>query len=327
MIYLYYGENSLMLQAKLLAQKERYQAKFKSGLNFWRLDLEEDFQNLKSIIASQSMFEEKKLVFLRGILSLNESEWQAVAEILKEPGVKSGDVILVFYDFILPSASGREAKPNLATQKRIKFFSENGQVEEFKNLPRPKLITWATAKAKELGADISKTDLEYLADIILGDQQRLLNELKKLASYKSEKITRADIDFLVSPEISANIFKTTEALANRDLKTALLSLEDHWHKNEEPLGVLSMLIWQFRILVKMASLNARSVNEVSAKLKLNNWTAQKSFNSLKHFNFEELKNAYQHLADIDLAVKTGSSDAKEALTDFVYSFLPRSNLS
>lgn len=310
-----------MLQAKLLAQKERYQAKFKSGLDFWKLDLEEDFQNLKSIVTSQSMFEEKKLVFLRGVLAINESEWQAVTDILKEPGVKSEDVILIFYDFIMPTAGGRETKPNLATQKRIKFFSENGRVEEFKSLPRPKLLSWAAAQAKASGLEIATADLEYLADIILGDQQRLLNELNKLASYKSEKISRADIDSLVSPEISANIFKTTEALASRDLKTALLSLENHWYKNEDPLGVLNMLVWQFRILVKMASLNAKSGGEAAAKLKLNTWTAQKSFNSLRHFNFEELKNAYQRLADIDLAVKTGATETKEALTDFVYSFL------
>ncbi len=47
MIYVYYGENSFLIQEKLVAIRAKYEAKFSSGLNFWKLDLEEDWDNLK----------------------------------------------------------------------------------------------------------------------------------------------------------------------------------------------------------------------------------------------------------------------------------------
>ena len=329
MLYLYYGENSFLLQEKLAAIKTRYQAKFSSGLNFWRMDAAEGWGDLKNAMEIQSMFEEKKLIFLRGVLTINESDWSEVKKILECNAVSGSEVVLICYDFITPPAEARKKEDAIspAVQKRLDFFKQaQAKIEEFKNFSRLELARWAVKKTASAGLKIKRGDLEYLADLVFPDIQRMNNEIEKLAVFQSgQEISRLDIDILVSGDVSANIFKTTDALARRDVKTALASLEEHWQKNEDPLGIFNMLVWQFRILVKLASLNAQNFSAAAAakRLKINPWTAEKSLAAARRFGYEEMKNAYQRLADIDLAVKTGREDAREALTDFVYGFLPR----
>ena len=324
MIYLYWGENSFLIQEKLTRIKEAYRNKFKSGLNFFKFDLEENCDDLKSALESQSMFSEKKLIFLRGVLSVSEPQWEETNKILNSIGglEKSEDVILVGYDFTAAPASA-------ALKKRLEFFNATGRVLEFRNYDKPKLIDWCLKKAAGENIKITRGDLAYLIDGLGCDTHRVWNEIVKLARYGQGAIARADIDRLVTFDIISSNFKVTDALMAKNAPLALKSLEDQWAKNEEPVLVLGAIVWQFRILVKLAGgpstvLGAgkfASAEEAAKKLGLNPWVAKKSLAVLRNFSLSELKNIYHNLAEIDLAVKTGERDGREALEDFVYNFL------
>jgi DNA polymerase-3 subunit delta len=311
MIYLYYGENSFLIQEKLSAIRAKYEAKFSSGLNFWKLDLEEDFDNLKSIVDSQSMFEEKKLAFLRGIFSVTEARWEEIKKIILNIE-KSDDVILVFYDFLIPKENAK---------KRLEFLSKAGKSDEFRNFERPKFISWILEKSKFVGLKMERNEAWYLADNIGIDLYRASSEILKLASYKNNSVlTKKDIDAVVPFETYANNFKAMDAVLNKNAVLALKGLEEQWIKNEDPIKILGAFAWQFRILLKLTDLKYSSFDEASKKLGVPVWSVKKSFSALKIFSFQELKNIYQKLADVDLAVKTGAEDGREALADFVCGF-------
>lgn len=314
MLYLYYGENSFLIQEKLRAIRAKYEAKFSSGLNFWKLDLEEDSANLKSIVDSQSMFEEKKLVFLRGVFSVPDVKWEEIKKTIQNIG-KSEDVILIFYDFSIPKESGK---------KRLEFLSKSGKSEEFRNFERPKLISWILEKAKSAGLKIERNEAGYLIDNIGMDPHRASVEILKLASYKNgEILSKKDIDAVVSFETYANNFKAIDALLHKNAVLALKGLEEQWAKNEDPIKILGAFAWQFRILLKLTDLKYSSLDEASKKLGAPAWSVKKSVSALRNFSVPELKNIYQKLADADLAVKTGAEDGREVLSDFVCGFLPR----
>lgn len=323
MFILYYGENSFLIQEKLARVKEAYHNKFHSGLNFFKFDLEENYGDLKMALESQSMFSEKKLIFLRGILSVSESQWEEVGKIMDAVrGLdKSEDVILVAYDF---TAAG-----SVALKKRREFFNKKGKVEEFNNYDKPQLIAWCLKKADKENIKIARGDTAYLIDTLGCDTHRVWNEITKLARYGQGAVTRPDMDRLVVFDVIANNFKVTDALMAKNVAAALKGLEDQWSKNEDPVLVLGAIVWQFRILVKLAggpstALGAgkfASAEEAARKLKLNPWVVKKSSAALRNFSLTELKNIYHNLADVDLAVKTGERDGREALTDFVYGFL------
>ncbi len=319
MIYLYWGENSYVLQEKLAELKARYSAKFASGINFWKVDLEESFDQLENIVGAQSMFSEKKLVFLRGVFSINQSEWDGVENILTKSNIKSDqEVILIFYDFIWPG----EKLPEYI-QKRKEFFKKNAEITEFKNFERPQMLKWAGQQSDKIGAKISAANLAYLIDSIGLDCHRVINELGKLAMFSPEEISRPDIDMLVDKTTEANVFRTTDALAQRNLPGALKSLGEHWRNNEDPLMILNMLVWQFRSLIKTADLVSQKLPKdiIAEKLGAKPWIAEKNIRAAKGFTLLELKSIYQNLADADVAIKTGQKDGREALEDFVYGFL------
>lgn len=323
MFILYYGGNSFLIQEKLARVKEVYHNKFTSGLNFFKFDLEENYGDLKMALESQSMFSEKKLIFLRGVFSVPESQWEEVGKTLDAvSGLdKSEDVILVAYDF---TAAG-----SVALKKRLAFFTKKGKVEEFNNYDKPKLIAWCLKKADRENIKTSRGDLAYLIDGLGCDTHRVWNEITKLARYGRGVITKPDIDRLVVFDVISNNFKVTDALMAKNAAAALKGLEDQWSKNADPVLVLGAIVWQFRILVKLAgspstALGAgkfASAEEAARKLKINPWVVKKSSAALRNFSLTELKNIYHNLADVDLAVKTGERDGREALTDFVYNFL------
>ena len=332
MFILYYGENSFLIQEKLAKIKEAYRNKFKSGLNFFKFDLEENCGDLKPSLESRSMFGEKKLIFLRGVLSVPESQWTEVGEILGAVGGldKSEDVILVAYDFTTaPTSSTPSAGLRGTLKKRLEFFNAKGKVSEFRNYDKPMLIDWCLKKAAGENIKIARGDLAYLINGLGCDTHRVWNEIAKLARYGQGAIAKADIDRLVVFDVVSSNFKVTDALMAKNAPLALKSLEDQWAKNEEPILVLGAIVWQFRILLKLAggfstALGAgkfTSAGEAAKKLKLNPWVVKKSSSALRNFSLSELKNIYHDLADIDLAVKTGERDGREALTDFVYNFL------
>ncbi len=314
MIYTYYGENSFLIQEKLAKISESYRAKFKSGLNLFKFDLEENCDELKSSLESQSMFSEKKLVFLRGVLSTVEPKYKEVEDIINKNKFlkESDDVILVLYDILGDLKEG--------IKKRVEFLKTLGEVKEFKNLDKPKLIDWCLKKTEEENIKISRTDLAFLIDGVGCDANRVWNEVAKLSAHSNSTITKKDIENLVVFNVVASSFKVTDALVQKKVSLALEGLEELWQKNEDPVLVLGALVWQFRNMLKLADVKITQAEAVQ-KFKLNPWVAQKTLSALKNFSQVELKNIYQSLVDVDLAIKTGGKDGREALTDFVYSFL------
>ncbi len=314
MIYIYYGENSFLIQEKLAKIKEVYLVKYSSGLNFFKFDLEEDTADLKSALASQSMFSEKKLIFLRGILSAPEFKFEEIKELVvkNQPLSKSEDVILVLYDFLSFSVKVAEG--------RLEFLKTLGEVKELKNFDKPQLIDWCLKKAAAEGIKISRGDLAFLIAGVGCDTHRVWNELIKLSAYSGGQIERKDIESMVVFDVAASSFKVTDALAQKKVGLALKGLAELWQKNEDPLMVLGVLVWQFRNMLKLADVKLTQAEAVQ-RFKLNPWVAQKTLGALKNFSQTELKNIYQGLVDVDLAVKTGERDAREALENFVYGFL------
>lgn len=314
-----------MLREKLAELKARYSAKFASGLNFWKVDLEEGFDQLEDIMGARSMFAEKKLAFLRGVFSLNQSEWDGLEKIITRPNLKEDkEVILVFYPAPFEGAGSADKKVTEQIKKIKDFFKKNGQTEEFKNLDRSHMVRWAAEEAEKIGLKINTANLAYLIDNAGSDCYRITNELNKLFLFRPQaEISKSDLDVLVEKEVEANVFRTTDALAQKNLPAALKCLGEHWRNNEDPLMILNMLVWQFRNLIKTADLVSQKLSKdnIAQKLGIKPWLAEKNIRTVKNFFPSRLKIIYRELAEADLAIKTGQKDGREALEDFVYSFL------
>lgn len=316
MIYFYYGDDEYGLEEKLKLFKERYLSRFSSGLNFLKVDFsEENLERFRKAVESHSMFEEKKLIFAQDVFALKKDSWENLSKLIRDKDlIRANDVVVVFYE--------RRGKKELykKSAKAFGWFEKNASCQEFAQPTGEALVRRLKNQVAKKGAKISDQTLRMLIKRVGENTIRLANELEKLTIYKqNETVTMADVELLSSPEIEANIFKTIDALAKRDLARAISQLHDHWANGDDPLGILGMFAYELRVLVLLReSLEKKEdTQELTKIFKIHPFVIKKNRAFAQNFTLDELKRMYRELAKADLAIKTGTKEPQEALEDFI----------
>ncbi len=303
MIILLYGEDTFRLRQKLIEVIKEYKTKHKTGFNLMRFrENDFDFSKVRERIESISMFDEKKLIILENILNSKDFLEEFLKYIKKNKLKDNQDIIVVIYQ------EGKLTKPSLTRQASM--------FEEFKLLSDNDLIIWLKKQVSRNKANISHETLRKLVAYVGSDLWQLNNELNKLVSYKAgQLIDEQDIDLLVRSKIDTNIFKTLDALAKRDKKTAFRLLHEHLEQGENEIYLFSMFVYQIRVLLKLKDLIEKETPFYNlAKLSgLHPFVIKKSSEQLKNFGLEQLKNIYKYLLKIELGLKKGRLDGSAAL--------------
>lgn len=303
MLILLYGEDSFRSRQKLKEIIEEYQTKHQSGLNLARfagngLTLDK----IKEKIEAVSMFDEKKLIILENVFS-NKSFQEDLFKYAKQNKLKENqDVIIIVF---------QEGKLSVSRIKNKLSMSE-----EFSPLPGPDLTNWVKKEFQRNRAEIGSGALRKLIVYVGNDLWQMTGEIGKLVSYKKGKEVREDdIDLLVKANLDTNIFKTLDALAQRDKKTALKLLHEHLEQGESEIYLFSMLAYQVRTLLKLKDLMERGVPyySLAKKTGLHPFVIKKSSQQLRNFTLEGLKKIYRRLSEIDFRIKNGLIDGLTAL--------------
>ena len=306
MLFLLYGPETYLARARLRELKEEARAKGASiqDIDCKETDLREVFQELNT----SSLFDSKKFLVFNDPFFAKEWGEKATQDIL----LKADPHTLVFVE--------REVKK---TDPLFKFLSQHGRIEEFSKLKGLHLKNWV---AKEL----TKHEVSFapgVQDLLLfscgDDLERLSREIAKLAAFKrfspQKTVTKEDVLSLVRVQSEPKIFSTIDAISAKDKKNATKLLSEHLSKGEARLQLLSMFAWQFRLLLSIKDLEARGVlkQEITRKLKLQAFAAQKNFAAAQRFSLEELKELYRRIFALDLAFKTGRGNPDQLLYLFV----------
>ena len=242
MIILLYGQDTFRSGQKLKEIIKEYQAKHQSGLNLMRFKEKGlDFDKVKEKIEAVSMFDEKKLIILENALKNKDFQEKFFQYSRKNKLKDSQDIIMVIHQ------EGKMAATNL--KHRVNMF------EEFNLLEGTALVNWVKKQAIKYKAEISQSALKKLITYVGNDLWQIDNELNKLVSYKAHQaINEEDIDLLVKAKLDVNIFKTLDALAQRDKKTALRLLHEHLEEGANEIYLFSMFVYQVRTLLKLKDL-------------------------------------------------------------------------
>lgn len=339
MLLFLFGKDSYRSQQKLRDIISRYQQIHQSGLNLLKFQAE-DFNLVKfqDQVQSVSMFAEKKLAvcyeFLR---ELNQGAQEKLLSFLKAGKIKDKqEMILVFYESNLPD-------------KKLKLFQflkrKPSQWQEFTELSGAALEQWIRQEAKQQGLKIDNLAVKKLAANVGADLWQMSNEIAKLAAYvlvpsKSPLVkgrTRetlsfskggiggiiqaSDVDLFIQAKFQPSIFKTIDALADGNKKTALRLLYQHLETGEDPLYILSMFVYAWRNLLQIKDLLTRRLPyyALAKKTKMHAFVIRKTYHQAQRFSLENLKRNYQYWQALDWQVKTGQINSREALVSAVLS--------
>ena len=151
---------------------------------------------------------------------------------------------------------------------------------------------------------------------VRNDLWKMENEINKLSNYKAGNvIKKEEVQLLVKPNISNDIFKTIEALASKNKKVALDLLHKQLDGGDFPLYLLSMIAYQLKnlLIIKELQDSKKPYNIVIKKSGLHPFVAQKSYYMCNQFSMEKLKKIYQKIFKVDSDIKTGKVEPETAI--------------
>ena len=332
MVFFFYGADGYRLRQKTKSVIEQYQAKHKSGLNLCGFDFgeTETLEKLKNFLDSSSMFAEKKLAIAENLFMAGKDVQESFLEYLKTSDIlKTQDKFLVVAQE-LALAEDKRSKQKYALKnsqelfkalmsKSVKTDVSTGalaKVEEFDYLVGTKLEVWIKKEVEQAGAKIDAAAVRKLAVFVGADLWQMKNEIDKLAAFACSKIIdEAMVGELVKAKMESDIFKTVDALANRNKQVALALLHRHLAEGKSEIYLLSRLVYQFRnlLLVKSEIERGAQFQLLAKTVKLHPYVLRKSFEQGKGFTFPALKKIYERLLELDIAIKSGRIEPQVAL--------------
>ena len=322
MIIFLYGQDTYRMKEKLKEIIASYKKIHKSGLNLKYFDCQKKsseaiFDDFKNEIRQTSMFKEKKLAVINSPFSDADFKEKFLEE--AKDFLKSENIILLY-----------EKEKINKNNSLFKFLKKNTKCQEFKVLSGQKLNTWVKKEFEKYDTKIDQDALETLIEYVGNDLWQMANEIGKLASYKNnpvfasssvgttagkKQIQAKDVELLVRSKIETDIFKTIDAIAEKNKKRALELLHKHLEKGDSPLYLLSMINYQFRnlLIVKDFIERCKPYNVILKKSGLHPFVVKKSYYQSQKFSFQELKKIYQKIFQVDLNIKTGRIESEMAL--------------
>ena len=304
MIYFIYGEDSYRAKEKLQEIVDHYKSVHKSGLNLVQVDVKgKDLKDIFDNFKITSMFDEKKLIILKDIFLNKKFSEDFLEEI--ETLKNSKDIIVVF-----------EKNEVDQRTKLFKLLIKNAKCQEFSLLDNRGLKNWFKKESEKYELKIDPMAEATLLLFVGNNLWQLENEIKKLVNFKPDKlIKKEDIILQVKPKIENDIFKTIDAISQKDKKQSLSFLHKHLDDGDNSLYLLSMIAYQFRnlLIIKEMIDNGLSYETIQKKSGLNPFVVRKTYYLCNQFSYLELKKIYQKIFQVDSNIKTGKIDAETAL--------------
>jgi len=264
MIYIVSGEP---YQASQFVKELRAQ-KVQEGFEYYFFDTEntqEDFEKrFLELLSTRSLFNKNKIIQVR------VSTYEFVKKFFEESFKKVQDNILIFF------APG---------QKKIIVRDLRFTIKHFEV---PKGIALREFILSEFHArNIKPSSLLVFSltpfNVSSLDLYPLINEIEKISlapnMYKE----------LLAIESKRNPFNLTDALARKDRRRVLFTLEYDLRNGEKPFDIVSRILWQLRVLLLVQSLKP---HDSSLKLSLHPFVIQKARQALHFFSPRQLQKLY-----------------------------------
>lgn len=208
-----------------------------------------------------------------------------------------------------------EYKPDART-KLAQTVKAHGVVVNFARQSPRELADWVRRHFKAQGKEIDPRLCEELI-FLCGDLMHTLQqEIGKIAAYaKGERITRADVEAVATPQLSAVVFRIADAIGEKNFDKAASTLGELYQMQKTPYEIMGAFGKQMRQLysARLALDGGKNAAWVSQLWGMR-YPADRLMVSARRFSLPWCRNAVIRCAQTDLAMKSTGQDAKELMT-------------
>lgn len=246
---------------------------------------------------------EKRIVIVRecslissGRKSEDERKAEAISEYLSHI---APSVCIVFY--VKGKADGRKKLYTLLKKKNaIVDFSPMNDIE---------CVDWARKAMRRMGKNLSGEAAGQLVFTVGRDAALLRQEMEKLASYLGDRtdVLPEDIDAVCTRSTECTVFQMVDAQVAGNNDAAFGLLRDMVRSGESRMGILAMLLRQYRILYHMRCLmdDRTPQNTQASLLGIPPFSVGRTQQQARRFSRERLREAYDYLMEYEYLLKQG----------------------
>lgn len=306
-MYLINGESYLLVNDEISKI-------IKDNKNIVSYDLSEN--SLEEVLIEAgylSLFQEEKFIIVKnakffGSGKLSDREMSMLESYLDNPNELS-TIIFICYE-------------KLDARKKItKLFKEKYQTISIPVLKPYEIVNKVGEYIRKFGFLIDNELVKYIVDNCLNNYDLSINEANKLMLYYNSpsKITKSQLEDIISKSINTNNFTFVDAVIDRDLEKSLNLLNDLKITKTEPTVIFSLLARDIRIMMQIKSLLVQNKREyeIMSELGLQDWQLDKYLKKAFPFKIDELELLLVRLSNLDLDIKSGKKDKYIALELFI----------
>ena len=306
MLFFYYGPDSFRANQKIEAIKAKFKEKVDpSGHNIQHLDGEtmgpDDFFQAVSVMG---FLADKKLIIIKNIFDNKKlKDWQD--QLIKFLDAQKNDAdenYIIFFQSSKPDSRLKLYK------KLFKLkFSENFEV-----LAIAQLKTWVKNQFTKHSKNIKLPALDLLVSYVGNNLWQMNNEINKLVSFSKDDVNEEDVRAIVQAKVDENIFNLIDAIGSKNKALALQLIEERLDSGINHQYILTMIIRQYRLLIKAKSLGDKAKNYFALMqvLKVPKFIAQKTYAQSEMYTEEQLKKIYKYLLYLDEKFKSSTGQEK-----------------
>ena len=300
--YLLFGLENYLIDEKIKEIKEKTKVEED---NIISLDMNNDTISSLLVEASTvSMFSDKKLIICDNSAFLTSSKViseEDVKELTKYLENQFNDVYIIFIV--------RDEK--IDSRKKIsKLVSKVSKVYDCNKIESYRLSNYIGDYIRDKGYSISSSSIELLISKVGYELSNIIKELDKMFIYKGTdtKITKEDIEEVITNNLEKNIFELTNAIVNKEKDKINDIYNDLIKSGEDPIKLIVTLSNQFRLIleVKLMRTGGYSEKEIVSTLKEHPYRINLAMKSV--YDIEDIKNIMLKLSNLDYEIVTGKTD-------------------
>ena len=220
---------------------------------------------------------------------------EELSEYLKTPAQTA------YFVFVEPTVDKRS--------KLYKAATARGRAIEFTAQDEATLKRGILGFLKKENKNITERDLNLFLDKTGSDMANIRGELEKLVCYcmGRDVVTAQDIEAVCTVQVSNQIFRMIDAVAEKRQKTAMELYYDLLALKEEPMHILALITRQFNLLLQVKELRNKGLDAqaIGKKVGVADFVARKCMAQAAKFKEDNLRTALIDCVESEEAVKTG----------------------
>ncbi|MCR5528544.1 MAG: DNA polymerase III subunit delta [Saccharofermentans sp.] len=306
-LILIFGEEDFFIEKEMEIIKKKYLSEGAEQMDYVKFDMagkEPDIEKIRENLELPSWLSSKRIVVVADFSIPSDTD-EFVSLLASVPNGS----LLVF----------TASKVDKRKKSVMTAFSKNGVIAELNYLEDEKSVKWISHVLSKSSITIDEEAATSIVSRCDKSMRLISSETNKILLYCTGTNTgHVDIGLveqICPPDIGGSVFNITDAVGQKDARTALDILNNLLMMKEPTQRIRFMLMRHLKHLICAKELGNQS--EIASRLKVQPFVAKKLVSQSSRFNMDALIMLFNECSREDSEIKHGNLDDRKSLESFI----------